>query len=373
MSFRNALHRCLLFAVVAASSACAHAAVIDVQAKAKPINGLIRLGDIARIDDADPQLARQLAAVTLGPGPAQGRKLRISQQTIRERLIAHGINLTDVEFAGQGLIVIEGPSEAVQSKTAKSNPIAVRTWTPTTHQKSHAEKNVQTAFHRQFQGDGSDVGPLKLTVEISERDVLLLGKVEPESIQFVEPGLEWGGPQTLTAQFPSADGATHVVRMQAWLNESPQIITVKHAIPKGQMLRDDDLVKKPAADGETGIEHPEKLIGREATKTLRPGAPLQHGDVARTPLVRNNDLVTVRVKTRGLSVSRVFRAQTSGADGDIVNLVALEDQREKVQALVTGWHEAEIVGTTAERSGPADEPRRAFPAAEEPLRFRGGK
>lgn len=365
------IHRNILSLAAILIAAPTSAAVIDVQSTAKPISGLIRLGDVARIDDADPQLVKQLAAVTLGPGPAQGRKLRVSQQAIRERLIAHGVNLTDIEFAGQSLIVIEGPSNEPKVAAEKANPNAVRQWSPTANQRTQADKNVQTAFHRQFQSDGSDVRPLKLTVEISERDVMLLGKVDPDSVQFVEPGLEWGGPQTLTAKLPAADGATHVVRMQAWLNESLQIVTVKHAIPKGQVLRDDDLVTKPAAEGETGIEHPEKLIGREATRTLRPGSPLQHGDVVRTPLVRNNDLVTVRVKTPGLSVSRVFRAQSSGAEGDVVNLVALEDPLEKVQAMVTGWHEAEMIGANSARAVPAEQSRQTSPATEEPLRLRG--
>jgi flagella basal body P-ring formation protein FlgA len=323
-------------------------AVIDVQETAKPVAGLIRLGDIARIDDADPKVARQLAGVTLGPAPAEGRKLRITQQAIRERLIANGVNLAEVEFAGQSLILIEGPPVARAQPPAKPLPsklvpVAAQPRTPTPVDRRNADEIVQTAFHRQFQFDEADIGPPALIVKIDDGDVALLGETDSEQIQFIEPGLAWGGPQTLTARIPAEDGESHVVRLRVWLEETPRVLTVKHAIPKGQVLRDADLVAKPAAKGETGIERADALVGREATRTLRPGAPLQHADVVKTPLVRSNDLVTVRVRLPGLTVSRIFRSQGHGAEGEVVNLVALEDPREKVQARVTGWHEAEIV------------------------------
>jgi len=370
-------YRQAILAGVLACASSVSAAVIDVQAVAKPSAGLIRLGDIAHIDDADPQLQRELQAVSLGPAPAPGRKLRITQQGIRERLLAHGVNLTEIEFAGQSLIILEGPShEVAKPKTPNtsgiSNPIAVRPWVASPMQRTQAEKAIQTAFHRQFQSGSTDIGPLKLKVVIAERDVAILTHTPTELIQFVEPGLEWGGPQTLTAQFPQADGKTQIVRMQAWINETPQIVTVKHAVPKGQVLRNDDLITMPAQDGQTGLGRSEDLIGQEAARALRPGAPLQPTDLTKTLLVRNNDLVTVRVRARGLSVSRILRAIAGGGEGDVINLVAMENPREKVQARVTGWHEAEIVTPGGERATtPAESSSRTFPASAEPLKFRG--
>ncbi len=380
---RGSISRWVKAACVAWGLACApvSAAVIDVQSAGRTVEGLIRLGDVARIDDADPQLSRQLSAVTLGPAPAPGRKLRISQQMIRDRLLVHGINLTDVEFAGQSFVILESPAAPVETPAPKpapvaAKPVAVRPWAPSTPQKAQAVKHVQTAFHRQYQSGSSDIGPLRLAVEIADKDVLSLTHIDPDRIHFAEAGLEWGGPQTLTARIPAADGATQVIRMQAWLNETPNIITVKHAIPKGQVLTEADLVTKPAAEGETGIELAQQLVGREATKPLRPGTALQHGDVADRQLVRNNDLVTVRAKARGLTVSRVFKAQSGGAAGEVINLVALEDPREKVQAVVTGWHEAEIASPDAVREAPSDQPaqfptRRSLSSAMEPSRSGG--
>lgn len=338
---------------VSASLACwlaatLDAAVIDVKSIGPAKSGLIRLSDIADIDAADPQLQRQLAAVTLGPAPAAGRKMRITQQTIRQRLLAQGINLTDIEFTGQSVVLIESPAEAKTAPQPKSpapaaKPVAVRPFAIGPSQRKKAEQVVQDAFHRQYKSAGSNVGALKLILEISDRDVPVLMSVDPEIVRFVEDGLEWGGPQALTAQFPSGEGATQIVRVQAWLNETPQVISLKHVVLKGQVIKDSDLVKISTKAGETGIQEVHAVIGQEAARTLHPGKPLQPGDTIRVPLIRNNDVVTVKFHTPGLKVTRLFRAHGSGAAGEIVNCSALDDPREKLPVRVTGWHEAEIV------------------------------
>ncbi len=332
-----------------AQSSLLSAAVIDVRSGATVRAGLIHLSDVADIDDVDPQIRRQLESVSLGPAPAPGKKLRITQQAIRQRLLAHGVNLSEIEFTGQAVVLLESPGEAKPAPEPKpavaaaAKPVAVRPFSLSPSQHKRAERIVQEAFHRQFKISSAQVGSLNLAVEIPEDDVPELLKVDSQIVRFVEPGLEWGGPQTLTAQFPRRDGSTHVVRMQAWLNETPQVLTVKHTVPKGQVVRESDLVRVPAKNGETGMEHSGEIVGQEATKSLRPGTAIQSGDTTRVPLVRNNDLVTVRSGVRGLKVTRLFRANGSGAEGDIIPCVALDDPKEKIQARVTNWHEAEVV------------------------------
>lgn len=324
------------------------AAVIDVKATVKAASGLIRLSDVAAIDAVDPQLQRQLSAVTLGPAPAPGRRQRLTQQAIRQRLLAHGVNLSEIEFTGQSVVMIESPAEAKPAPEMKApalplKPVAVRPFAIGPAQTKKAEDVIQKAFHRHYKAAGSDVGSLTLILNISDRDVPTLMTADPEMIRFVEDGLEWGGPQALTAQFPAGDGATQVVRVQAWLNEIPQVISLKNTIPKGQVIKDSDLMKVSAKAGESGIEHAHAIVGREAARQLHPGKPLQPGDTINVPLIRNNDVVTVRYLIPGLKVTRLFRAHGNGAAGEMVNCTALDDPREKMPVRVTGWHEAEVI------------------------------
>ncbi|MFO0917587.1 MAG: hypothetical protein U0872_04645 [Planctomycetaceae bacterium] len=48
-------------------------------------------------------------------------------------------------------------------------------------------------------------------------------------------------------------------------------------------------------------------------------------------------------------MSRTFRcALANGAENDVVYFTALDNPREKVQARVIGWHEAEIIDAPVE-------------------------
>ena len=338
------------------------AAIIDVHATARISSGVIRLIDVADIDDGDPETQRRLETITLGPVPPPGRKTRLTQQTIRQRLLACGVNLAQIEFTGQSMVIVETASEDAPAvvpasveipaaQTAAARPLLISEM-----QRNKAEKMVQDAFHRQYHTTGGDVGPMHLTVEFSDDNVHQILDLKPHDIRFSEPGLKWGGPQTLTIKIPEQDGSSRIIRMEAWLKQKQQILTVKHTVPKGQVIGEDDLTLVPAKEGESGLQVSRGVIGQEAARDLAPGQPLQSRDLHKVPLVRSSDLVTVRFRSPGLTVSRVFRASGNGALGDVVNFVALEDPREKMQATVTGWHEAEVDGRITEESAQAARP-----------------
>lgn len=344
----------------------ANAAVIDLQATGQAKTGIIHVYDVAKVDDVDLKTQRQLELVSLGPAPAEGKRVRLTQQMIRQRLLACGCNLSEIEFTGQSVVMVVGPEEEVETKSTKQalesklTPTPPVTINPTLRKR--AEETVQRAFHRQYQSAASDVGPLKLTVEFADEDIPSLLDANPQMMEFVETGLHWGGPQKLTAHFPLADGSTRVVSMQAWLNDVPQILTVKHTIPRGKVIEESDLTLIAAKNGEAGLDQPRHVVGQEATHDLRPGHPLQSRDVSSVPLIRTNDMVTVKVRSPGLTVSRLCRATSNGAAGEIVNLVSLENPSEKVQATVTGWHEAEVVISSSGdvRPEPQPAPARSF-------------
>jgi hypothetical protein len=65
------------------------------------------------------------------------------------------------------------------------------------------------------------------------------------------------------------------------------------------------------------------------------------------PLVRANDIVTVQVVRPGIVVRRMFKSSNAGALHDTVSLVAVDDPRLKVQAIVTGYHEATMLDPAA--------------------------
>ncbi len=340
--------RGLVCGTVLSSASALSAAIIDIQSTGSVTSGLIRLADVADILDSDPQIQRRLENITLGPAPLPGRKVKITQQLIRERMLAHGVNLTEMEFTGQAMLVLENtlstkPMPAAAQTPAVFPAVAARPVNANATSRRRAEGIVQAAFHRHYHTSEMDAGSLTLEVDIADLDVDFLLRSDPQALQFAEKGLRRGGPQPLTALVSDAKGNRREVRMQAWLNDTPQILTVKHTVPKGKVLEENDLVRAPAKPGQAGVEDAAHLIGKEVTRNLSPGAAVQPSDLTNVPLIRTNDLVTVKARSGGVSVSRTFKALASGADHDVIYLTALDNPREKIQARITGWHEAEII------------------------------
>jgi len=167
-------------------------------------------------------------------------------------------------------------------------------------------------------------------------------------IHFEETQLAAGGPQPLTAWWTNADGDREQIALQAWVEAVPQTLGLKHAVPRGYVLQPADLQWVTAVEGASGLTVLAEIVGKETTRALRAGQPLQASDLAAVPLVRSGDIVTVLVRRPGMVVRRQFKATSNGALQETVTLSALDDPRIKVQAVVTGYHEATIIGSTTE-------------------------
>src|SRR5690606_34127807 len=97
------------------------------------------------------------------------------------------------------------------------------------------------------------------------------------------------------------------------------------------------------------LDHPDQVIGRETTRSLSAGQSLTADDVQNVPLIRTGDIVTVYSRKPGVVVRMEAKARSGGALGDQVILMTL-DGREKLQARVTGFHQAEVVGSSSSQS-----------------------
>jgi flagella basal body P-ring formation protein FlgA len=223
------------------------------------------------------------------------------------------------------------------------------------HEQRRAHELLRAACEREFRPAGTNAASLKFRCECPRADVRRVLAAPSGQIRFDQAQLVAGGPQPLTAWWTNADGERESVLLQVWVQQTPQVLGVKHAVTKGEVLQVSDLEGVPAKEGVSGLTRLGDVVGKEATRALRPGQTLQAGDVASMPLVRTNEIVTVLVRRPGLVVRRQFKATTSGALQETITLVALDDPRTKVQAVVTGYHEATMVSPDAvtEAAAPA--------------------
>lgn len=320
------------------------AAVIDVREQVAVAPGtLLTLGDVAVVTESDAARSAALRALPLGPAPAAGRTWRLTYEDLRQRLQARGENLAAIEFRGrQAVTVTSAETSARESKPAAVVAPPARVAPPPSESaRRRANLLVASALERSFKA-ASSTSAVQFRCEVADADVASVLACRPDAIHFVPAAMIADQNNNLTAWWLTPAGQRVDVPVRATFSERRQVLSVKYSIPKGYTLQPEDLAWMPAEDDATGVARLADVVGKETTRTLRAGQVIAPPDVADVPLVRTNDIVTVVVRRPGIAVRRQCKALSSGSLDDTVTLVALDDSRLRLQAIVTGYHEATI-------------------------------
>lgn len=350
----------------------AQGAIVRLRETGRAAAAVVVLGDVAEVLDADASRAAELRAVTLIPAPPAGQERSIDHAAIRDRLQAFGFNLAEIEFAGSSVTRVSG--SAIRPKPARPRPAPIaapsqpaapqraavvsspppRPRSVSRFQTEQAETIVTEAVQQYVARQAPQAGEIEVEVQLEPEQVeALLATVNGEC-RVVSGELTWDEPRPFTLACRDPRGAGGELRLTCRVTPRPVVLAVRRAVSKGERVQAADLVWKQVASADDALTRPEDVIGREATRTLRAGEPLQPDDVQRVPLVRAGDLVTLSVRRPGLSVKRIMKARGHGAEGETVTLVTL-DNRETLTARVTGFHEAEpltAADTTVNVTGP---------------------
>jgi flagella basal body P-ring formation protein FlgA len=132
--------------------------------------------------------------------------------------------------------------------------------------------------------------------------------------------------------------------------EAPVLVAAK---ARGDMISESDIAYVETADvlPTDVILETEALVGAEARRDLRAGAPLRRSDIAERMLIKKKALVTVAYESPGLWLSQTGVAQANGAQGDVI-AVEIAGSGRIVRAVVEGENHARIVRAPGrERSG----------------------
>lgn len=355
------------------------AAVIELRDKATVTAGsVIVLGDVADVQDADSRRSEQLRGLPLGPAPAAGRSLTVSYDDVRQKLQSRGENLVAVEFRGQRQVIVtsaaikpepSAKSVAVVSPVLARGPaapaVSPRLVPPTAADTERVTTLLETVLKRSFKPAETGVA-VDFACQVSPVDVTRLQKCRVEDVHFVSSPLRSDEPSTLTAWWlDPVTSERQEAMVTVSLSQRVQRLALRHAVPKGCVLRPDDLQWIDAGKDDAGLRLLGEALGMETTRSLRAGHALTDGDVAKVPLMRTNDIVTVVVRRPGISVRREFKALTSAALNETVSLVALNDPRLRIQATVTGYREATLSDTVSDAAPiePVRYEERAVPQA----------
>ncbi len=371
---------CVLL-LLASFANLASGAVIELRAdvQVEP-SSLVLLGQVATIHAADQAEQQRLERLVMSPAPAAGRTLRVTHDDVRIRLQGAGINLATIEYRGRSTTAIRAvarpplPTEVtpLDASTGKSASRSVSMTPPSSREITAAAEHVAKVFRRAFRLEGAAFAEQQVTCELAPADVRTVLNVPVEQLRFRESQFDPEAAVPLTLWWTDAEGATHDIPVRVSLTTVPQVLAVRQALPIGAVLKPDDLTWVPADENTPGIPRIADAIGQEVTRSLRAGQRLRPEDLRPIDLVHSNDLVTVVVRRSGIVVKRTFKALSSGALHETVNLVAIDDPRLRIQGVVTGVQQASVSGEPLEPRNQYQDERGVVPLTPTQRPVRGG-
>lgn len=102
------------------------------------------------------------------------------------------------------------------------------------------------------------------------------------------------------------------------------IPTVKDTVRKGEIITEQDIAWiKPVFKSRNPliIAEADDLVGKQATRTIRPGAPVSTRSVRVPPAINRSDEVTLRHVTSGISLQMTARALDDGSVNEKIRVL----------------------------------------------------
>jgi flagella basal body P-ring formation protein FlgA len=361
---------CVIVFVATCAKTGIAAEIVALRERVAMSTPVVRLGDVAEIQSADPQRARQLAALLLMPAPAPGSEQFLRRREVEDLLVAHGQDLRELRVEGAQQIAISGAA----SESSRAGDIAFSA------SSDSAPMNLHAAILAGQTGHSND-GPLDQATASALQNQLLraiesylsekTGKTEAWQVSCnVAGGLlaqlrdatspvvcQGGreprtGRQRFTLSFTTPQG-TMQVPIYAQVSGGPVMVAVAvRPIARGAMITgaDVELQILEASPATTSRRSPfnslDQFVGMEARQAIQPGETIFTDQVQAPILVKRGELITVVSQGGGIRVRTTALAREDGAKGDLVKVEA-EETGERFDARVIGPREAAVfVGGT---------------------------
>lgn len=319
----------------------AEGAIIQFRSPVSATSSVVRLSDVAEIRGADPRQLAQLEAIEICPSPAAGRNRRIDFESVRARLAARGVNLAELEFSGDSMIVVNGPEEPLHTSTIQQLSGVALSDTA----QRRAEKILEQAIGRFVRQQAPEVGTLQIRLRLTpDQSSQLLTSVNSR-LQIAGGRAPWIGQQEFAVRTIDNRGNDRQFSFRCLVNPLPQVPVARFNINKGQVLKEEDLVwqqiEKPA-DLEGAITQPQGLIGQETRRSLRAGKPVTPQDIRGVPMIRSGELISVYSQVGSVVAQTTAKAAGDGSYGELIQAQSITS-RDRLVVRVAGYHKAFVV------------------------------
>jgi flagella basal body P-ring formation protein FlgA len=366
--------------LAAVSAVSSGRAAIDVKLRERvvPRTSVVRLGDVADVAAADRQKARRLAAVPLMPAPAPDTQRFLQQREIADMLAAGGVDLAEIRFDGAPQVGIAGRSVASlplpsggglrvagNASVAKRNAIMAGASAPAaTVRLNESQSNALKALvgrmiGEQVKSKSGKAAIGEIACDFNDRQLAQLAMATSAPV-CAGGSAPWTGRQNFVFSFDTPAGPASV-QVTAEIAEPPfPAIVATRPVARGGVITAADVeLRMVEATARTAGTRPvadsvERIIGQEARQPLKAGEVVFADQVKSPLLVKRGDLISVGSQGGGVRVRTSARALQDGANGELIQVEALES-KQRYDARVVGLRQATIFTPTRVEASPRAE------------------
>jgi len=303
---------------------------------------VVRIGDV--IDNAGPA-----AGIAIYRAPDLGTVGTLTTAQIVATLRAH--HVIGVETSGLQSISVTRLSRSIEGKEIEA-------------QVAHALQ------HRNGLGDAAN---LTLTfdrdVQDTQLDAAYTGALDPVSTRF---DARSGRFDVTFAIGNDGTAPAAKLRFTGTAVETVEVAVLARGVERNEVLKASDILVERRPKAEVGNDGAirDRTVGMQSRRPLRAGQAIRNADLAKPDLVVRDQAVTLVYRATGIQLTIRGKAQESGTEGDVVNVMNLQSKR-SVAGVVTGRGEVTVSSPSASplpgERAPAPSPATPDPAPSEKI------
>jgi len=324
-------HRKIFALIVCAVIASATPFALHAQAATPVLKAeVVVSGDFVRIGDV-LENAGAKANEPIFKAPDLGASGTIQVHRVMEALRTHGIVVFDTRNLTEVLV-----SRASRSVTLSDLGRAIAEAAAKRYEIANAS-DLSVTFDRHM-------NPLQVEPNVNEAPRVVSVTVDQRNNRF-EAIIDMPGSLALRRS---------PVRFTGTLIETVEVVTLARPIPRGESIRESDIVleRLPRAEVQTdALSKSELVVNQAARRALRSGQTLRAADLMKPQIVSRDDGVTIIFRTKSITLTLRGKAMGNGAEGEMISVLNPTSKR-IVQATITApgvvtVYEANPITTTA--------------------------
>lgn len=303
---------------------------------------VVRIGDV--IDNAGPA-----AQIAIYRAPDLGTVGTLTTAQIVATLRTH--HVIGVDTKGLQSISVSRLSRSIEGKEIEAQV-------------------AQALQHRNGLGDAAN---LTLTfdrdVQDTQLDPAYSGALDPVSTRF---DTRSGRFDVIFSIGNDSNAQPAKLRFTGTAVETVEVAVLARGVERNEVIKSSDVLveRRPKAEvGNDGASR-ERTVGMQSRRALRAGQAVRNADLAKPDLVVRDQAVTLVYRVPGIQLTIRGKAQDSGTEGDVVNVMNMQSKR-SVAGVVTGRGEVTVSAPSASplpgERAPAPSPATPDPAPSEKI------